>query len=653
MRRRLPALLVALGVCLAAPPAALGATYTVNSVDDTNDGVCDATSCTLREAIETINAGPFTPPETINFDIAGPGPHTIVTAGLPAIGSPVTIDGTSEPDYDAAAGQPAVELVGPGPGSATVGLNVSAPPSFVRGLSIGGFSIGIYSTVGGVFIEGNRIGLNAAGTQAVSNNVGIHIESGPGSIGGSTPADRNVISQNVARGIQLQNGSVIVQGNYIGTDATGAQAEPNGEAIALFGGSDNAIRDNVISGNLGDGIVANGAVGTAITGNRIGSSAVGTAPLGNQGFGVTISGGGGATIGGSTNGNLIAFNASSGVVVDSGTTGVLVMGNSIHSNERFLRGFGLGIDLERDGVTENDPGDADEGANRGQNTPVVSSAITSGDDMTVRGTLDSMASRTFNIDVYASAECDPSGNGEGQFYLGRTSTTTDGSGFGTYTAILNQAAPVGFVVTATAIDPESNTSEFSACTSVTEPDGAAVPAPVRGSRVNVAPVSGVVRVRAPDGRFVVLRAGQQIPVGWFVDTTRGVVRLTSAANARGATQTATFRDGIFRTRQKRSAGAFTELKLAGPLKGCRGGRATAAARRGRRLWGNGKGRFRSVGNRASAGVRGTRWLVQDRCDRSTLVVVKQGRVTVRDFARRKTIQLRAGQRYVAKPRRRR
>jgi hypothetical protein len=176
--------------------------------------------------------------------------------------------------------------------------------------------------------------------------------------------------------------------------------------------------------------------------------------------------------------------------------------------------------------------------------------------------------------------------------------------------------------------------------------------------VNVEVVRGTVRVRSPRGSFKVLRLGQQIPVGWFVDTTRGTVRLTSAANNLGATQTAKFFEAIFQTRQKRRVGAFTELKLAGPLVGC--ARASAShtdattsrrRRRGRRLWGNGSGRFRSLGNLASAGVRGTKWAVEDRCDGTTSIQVQRGRVEVRDFVRRKTIQLRAGQRYVARPRR--
>ena len=69
----------------------------------------------------------------------------------------------------------------------------------------------------------------------------------------------------------------------------------------------------------------------------------------------------------------------------------------------------------------------------------------------------------------------------------------------------------------------------------------------------------------------------------------------------------------------------------------------------RRLWGKGKGNFRTAGRRSTATVRGTWWLVEDRCD-GTLTRVKQGRVDVRDLRLRKTVKLRAGERslYLAK-----
>ena len=82
------------------------------------------------------------------------------------------------------------------------------------------------------------------------------------------------------------------------------------------------------------------------------------------------------------------------------------------------------------------------------------------------------------------------------------------------------------------------------------------------------------------------------------------------------------------------------------------GKASAAAKRKkkRRLWGDGQGKFRTEGSYSSATVRGTKWLVQDRCT-STLTRVVRGRVSVRDFVKKKTVLVRAGKKYIARAKR--
>ncbi len=95
----------------------------------------------------------------------------------------------------------------------------------------------------------------------------------------------------------------------------------------------------------------------------------------------------------------------------------------IHSNNQ------LGIDLGTNGVTANDAGDADTGANSLQNFPVLTSAITDeSTTVTISGSINSTASTTFRIEFFASTAPDASGNGEGERYLGSTTVTTDGSG---------------------------------------------------------------------------------------------------------------------------------------------------------------------------------------------------------------------------------
>jgi hypothetical protein len=158
---------------------------------------------------------------------------------------------------------------------------------------------------------------------------------------------------------------------------------------------------------------------------------------------------------------------------------------------------------------------------------------------------------------------------------------------------------------------------------------------------------GTVRIRLPGtNRFIELEEGRQIPVGTVVDTTKGRVTLVAAGG-----QEATFYDGIFRIGQGRGARPLTTLTLVEALSCPRAGRASAAAKKKkRRLWGDGRGRFRTKGKHSAATVVGTKWLVEDRCT-STLTRVTQGRVSVRDFVKKKTVTVRAGKKYVARARR--
>ncbi len=184
---------------------------------------------------------------------------------------------------------------------------------------------------------------------------------------------------------------------------------------------------------------------------------------------------------------------------------------------------------------------------------------------------------------------------------------------------------------------------------------AVAPAPPQVARtVNATPVSGQVLVKLPGSRRLVpLQDARSLPVGTVVDATKGRVRITSAADSHGHTQSAEFSAGQFRIAQRRARPLITELVLVGgDFAGCRRGRAApaAAARRrghGRRLWGNGKGKFRTRGRYGAATVRGTRWLTEDRCN-DTRVLVARGVVSVRDFPRRRTVIVRAGRSYVAR-----
>ena len=182
--------------------------------------------------------------------------------------------------------------------------------------------------------------------------------------------------------------------------------------------------------------------------------------------------------------------------------------------------------------------------------------------------------------------------------------------------------------------------------------------PVVAKTANLGLVSGTVRVRRKGSkRFVPLTGDAQIPVGSTVDARTGRVRVTVGIEG-GKTNTAEFFDGIFKLLQKKAKRPVAEMRLAGKLENCKTAKGSAEARqaarkrRGRRLWGKGKGRFRTRGKRSSALVRGTTWLVEDRCDGSTLTRVAAGLVEVRDFAARKTVDLKQGRRYVARAKKR-
>jgi sugar lactone lactonase YvrE len=181
--------------------------------------------------------------------------------------------------------------------------------------------------------------------------------------------------------------------------------------------------------------------------------------------------------------------------------------------------------------------------------------------------------------------------------------------------------------------------------------------PVLGKSATLRVVKGTVLVK-PRGlkAFQKVTGTDAIPIGSTVDTSKGTVRLTTAKNLKGSTQTGDFYSGLFLLQQQAKVGAVTDLRLSGGVfNGCgkvpKGGAAAAKGPKVvRKLWGKANGEFRTTGRFSAATVRGTSWLVADRCD-GTLTRVSSGVVSVRDFARKKTITLRKGQKYFAARRR--
>jgi hypothetical protein len=177
--------------------------------------------------------------------------------------------------------------------------------------------------------------------------------------------------------------------------------------------------------------------------------------------------------------------------------------------------------------------------------------------------------------------------------------------------------------------------------------------PQPGVIVGVQKVAGKVLVKQPGGKFVPLNGPTEIKVGSSVDTTHGTIKLIAGLGG-GKTNSANFNDGLFKVQQSHARNAYMVLVLQGGNFGvCRGRTLSAFSvdakrkRQVRRLWGNGHGRFTTKGRYSSATVRGTHWLVQDRCD-GTLTRVLRGVVQVKDFRHHKTVSVRAGHTYLAK-----
>ncbi len=330
---------LALGLSAALPAA----TFTVNSNSDTDDGLCNAAHCSLREAIDDANATAGA--DTIRF-IIGSGARTIQpTSALPTITDPVTLDGTTQPGF---AGTPIIELDGSLAGAGANGLRISAGSSLVTGLVINRFQVQfpasggngiLLESGGGNEIRGNYIGTNMAGNAELGNAAdGIVISGSAGNLIGRTNlANRiNVISGNSGNGVRIMSGGSnqnVVAGNRLGTDAAGTGDLGNGiNGVAVSSGSDNVVGsatfgDTLISGNGGDGVAITGSgTGTIVQGCYIGANATATAALANDGQGVNIGGASGNTVGPA---NIISGNLQSGVLMISGASGNTVAGNFV------------------------------------------------------------------------------------------------------------------------------------------------------------------------------------------------------------------------------------------------------------------------------------------------------------------------------------
>lgn len=514
----------------------------------------DTGTGSLREAINCSNATPnldrdgdgVPDSDEISFNIPGNGVKTISPAtSLPTITDPVVIDGYTQPGTQANTnaiddpdpskrgfnGKLLIQLTG----QQTIldGLVVIADDSVIRGLIVNGF-LSNRIVLGGLrgTVEGSLIGTNAAGdASGQTRGSGIRVESSNNRIGGTTPASRNVLSGNFRDGLVLDGTaphSNMIQGNFIGTDASGTKRVGNGAAgiylnnadhnliggtqpgarnvvsgngsfvnangIDVFSGDFNTVQGNYVGvdvtgakamGNTQGGISASGTntlvggiipearnivsgnqtgigindVNITVQGNYVGTDASGILPLGNTLNGIDASAisSGDSVIGGDVAGagNLVAFNLGNGIRISEQWA---AKGIAIRSNSIFQNGL-LGIDLGASGMTPNDAVDADMGANNLQNFPVIESAKFGEARLTVRYSVASTKANSYYPLIVEFFKADADGE-EGQVFLGMDFYLTPGEINSPTLAVPIGALAIGDRIVTTATDWNGNTSEF-------------------------------------------------------------------------------------------------------------------------------------------------------------------------------------------------
>jgi|GEM_PF-4768098 len=363
-------------------------------------------------------------------------------------------------------------------------------------------------------ISGNFIGTDFNGSAAIPNRFdGISfLRASNNTIGGPNMEDRNLISGNKQNGIYISSEgdfsiNNIIQGNYIGVNAAASGVLPNlqvgifivdgGASGTIIGGTENGA-GNVIAGQLTNISLSSG--NNQVQGNYIGTNVTGVSLGGNDRIGVWLLNSSNNKIGGFATGaaNTIAHHSDSGIILFGNSSNNLIArntlelnelngvrigdtgtGNAIRENSIHSNNF-LGIDLDTDGVTPNDQNDADTGPNDFQNHPLLITA-TPINGVAISANLHSLANTAFIIEYFNNSECDPSGYGEGQSFIGAKTIVTDANGDAFFTAQFSNMPTGTEYITATATDTAGNTSEFSPCiqieTVIAPPDAPGLVAP--------------------------------------------------------------------------------------------------------------------------------------------------------------------------------
>jgi len=432
--------LLALGIGFVAANAN-AALFIVNDADDANDGTCNTTHCSLREAITAANATQAA--DTIGFDIELPvrGDLVIRPSGsaLPTITAPVTIDGYTQSGTDVntlalpfSNADLRIRIDGGGVNPPTIGLGICSNNVTLQGIAFTAWSgtgrvavfygrnnanVNCPTALTGAVFRGNFVGLTGPGTNGLGNSTGVQVRNTVITVGSSVNGHRNVFAASTTTALSLgdsTSGSFVV-GNLFGTNKTGTVAIPNQVSISPGG-------DNVTIGTL-----------TAPNYIRYGNNAIRT---------------------------------QSGI------------DNSFEKNRMFDTEFpAIALGTNANQVTPNDTNDVDVGANGRQNFPegITVTRITGG--IRVAGTLDvpvGTSAQPYRLGVYANVGCHSSGHGPGELFLGTRDVNLTHPGGEAFTFdMTGVTVPVGSILTMTATGPDG-TSEFSPCANVDSVVGFAV-----------------------------------------------------------------------------------------------------------------------------------------------------------------------------------
>jgi len=526
-------------------PRALLTTFVVTSTADTiaDDGVV-----TLREAITAANtdaASGDAPAgssglDTIDFDIQGNNNNQVNGAwviditndNLPTITEPLVIDGYSQPGSSANTNPvdqpdnavPLIQING-SPGGFNTGLTIDGTGSTVKGLIITGFrdtglgAITLGAAASGNHIAGNFLGTNPTGTAAAGNYYGVDVQGHDNVIGGTDPADRNLISTNVI-GVVVHNAPAtnnVIEGNFVGMQADGTSAFPLGQegivtdqaSGTVIGGTTQAAR-NVIAG--APGILVSSSTNTTIEGNFIGVDRTGLAGLTSLDA-IDVTGSDITQIGGTVTGagNVLAAGANDpspvnviGINIDKSTTTV-VQGNAIGTDPTgavVLGNSNLGVQISQSNGTTiggTQPGDGNIIANNhfsgagnsirlldgsalmegnslfGNDSSAIDGStiptptLVSASATTIQGDMNGLPGTIYRIEYFATLDTGVTSQLQAQTFLGFEDVTTDGNGHAALSFDPAGGVPADQFITATATENGTSTSNLSAVVSASLP----------------------------------------------------------------------------------------------------------------------------------------------------------------------------------------